>query len=229
MDNERYTVVGVLPEAFKFLNPDLRVFVPLAFTDAERGEDRRWSQNHEEIGRLAAGATPAQAQARIDALNANVVERAGPLKSALVNAGYHTRVVSLRGRSGAQRARRAPDVMGRRHLSAAHRRREHYESLIGASERATEGTRHASRAWRGQGPRHPSAGHRNDCPDGPRRAAGSRPWLLEPRRADCAGARRHSARARNPHGRDRRRVHPRPGVRARRRRRRWSRPCTSRA
>ncbi len=95
MDNERYTVVGVLPEAFKFLNPDLRVFVPLAFTDAERGEDRRWSQNHEEMGRLAAGATPAQAQARIEALNANVVERAGPLKSALVNAGYHTRVVSF--------------------------------------------------------------------------------------------------------------------------------------
>jgi predicted permease len=95
MDNERYTVVGVLPEAFKFLNPDLRVFVPLAFTDAERGEDRRWSQNHEEMGRLAAGATPAQAEARIDALNANVVERAGPLKSTLVNAGYHTRVVSF--------------------------------------------------------------------------------------------------------------------------------------
>ncbi len=95
MDNERYTVVGVLPEAFKFLNPDLRVFVPLAFTDAERGEDRRWSQNHEEMGRLAAGASPAQAQARIEALNATVLERAGPLKSALVNAGYHTRVVSF--------------------------------------------------------------------------------------------------------------------------------------
>jgi predicted permease len=95
MDNDLYTVVGVLPEAFKFLNPDLRVFVPLAFSDAERGEDRRWSQNHEEMGRLAAGATAEQARARIEAMNANVVERAGPLKSALVNAGYHTRVVSF--------------------------------------------------------------------------------------------------------------------------------------
>jgi predicted permease len=95
MDNDLYTVVGVLPDAFRFLNPELRVFVPLAFSDAERGEDRRWSQNHEEMGRLAAGATPEQAQARIEALNRTYLERAGPLKSALINSGYHTRVVSF--------------------------------------------------------------------------------------------------------------------------------------
>jgi putative ABC transport system permease protein len=95
LDNQRYTVAGVLPEDFTFLNPDVRVFVPLAFTDAERAEDRRYGQNHDEIGRLSPGATLAQARARIDALNAVIVERAGSLKSALINAGYHTRIVSL--------------------------------------------------------------------------------------------------------------------------------------
>ncbi len=95
LDSEPYVVVGVLPEDFTFLDPNTRVFVPLAFTDEERAEESRHSQNHEQIGRLAAAATLAQAQARIDALNARIVENAGPLKSALVNAGYHTRLVSF--------------------------------------------------------------------------------------------------------------------------------------
>jgi predicted permease len=84
-----------LPAEFTFLDPNVRVWVPLAFTDEERAEDRRHSQNHEMIGRLAPGVTPAQAQARIDSLNAQILERAGSLKTALINAGYHTRVLSL--------------------------------------------------------------------------------------------------------------------------------------
>jgi predicted permease len=95
LDDTRYTVVGVLPEDFTFLNPDVRVFVPLAFTAEQRADEERHSQNHEQIGRLAPGASIAQAQARIDALNATIVERAGVLKSTLINAKYHTRIVSL--------------------------------------------------------------------------------------------------------------------------------------
>jgi putative ABC transport system permease protein len=95
LNDDLYTVVGVLPAEFTFLDPNVRVWVPLAFTDEERAEDRRHSQNHEMIGRLAPGVTPAQAQARIDSLNAQILERAGSLKTALINAGYHTRVLSL--------------------------------------------------------------------------------------------------------------------------------------
>jgi predicted permease len=94
LDNERYTVVGVLPETFTFQDPEIRIWVPLAFTPEELAEERRYSQNHELIGRLAPGATIAVAQARLDALNAVVVERAGVLKSALQNAGYHSVVAS---------------------------------------------------------------------------------------------------------------------------------------
>ena len=90
-----HTVVGVLPEAFTFLDPDVSVWVPLAFTAEERADDTRFSENHEEIGRLAAGVTLARAQARVDALNTRIVERAGPLKSALLTARYHTRLVSF--------------------------------------------------------------------------------------------------------------------------------------
>ena len=95
MDDERYTVVGVMPESFSFLNPEVRLWVPLAFTPEERGDDRRYSQNHDQIARLAPGATLAQARQRLDAQSARNVEQAGALKSALVNAGYRTEVGSF--------------------------------------------------------------------------------------------------------------------------------------
>ena len=95
LNDTRYTVVGVLPETFTFLNPELRLWVPLAFMEAERAEDRRYSQNHEQIGRLASGATLAQARPRIDAQNARNIERGGPLKAALVNSGYRTEIRSF--------------------------------------------------------------------------------------------------------------------------------------
>jgi predicted permease len=92
LNEQPYTVVGVAPEHFTFLNADVRLWVPLAFTPEQRSEEARHSQNHDSLARLAAGATLEQAQARIDALNVGVVERAGPLKAALINAGYDTRV-----------------------------------------------------------------------------------------------------------------------------------------
>jgi putative ABC transport system permease protein len=95
LNDQLYRVVGVLPDTFTFMNPEVRVFVPLAFTAQDMSEDQRWSQNHEGIGRLAAGVTIAQAQARLDAIDVQIVERAGSLKSAIQNAKYHTVVRSL--------------------------------------------------------------------------------------------------------------------------------------
>jgi len=95
LDNDRYTVVGVMPETFTFLNPDVRLWVPLAFTAEERAEDRRHSQNHDQIARLAPGVTMAQVRPRIDAMNAAIVERSGAMKAILINAGYRTEIGSL--------------------------------------------------------------------------------------------------------------------------------------
>ena len=95
LDDEVYDVVGVLPPSFSFLNPDVRLFVPLAFSDEDRAEERRYSQNHEQIARLAPGVTLEQAQAQVDALNAQFVERAGPLKAPLIKAGYTTRMAGF--------------------------------------------------------------------------------------------------------------------------------------
>jgi len=95
LDDVPYTIVGVLPDTFTFLNPDVKIWVPLAFTDAQLSEESRYSQNHQDIARLALGVTLAQAQARLDAQTARNIERAGPVKSALLNARYHTPVQFL--------------------------------------------------------------------------------------------------------------------------------------
>ena len=87
----------MLPETFTFLSPDVRVFTPLAFTPEELGEDRRWSQNHEMIARLAPGASIQQAQSKLDAMNVRYIERAGALAEPLRSVGYNTKLNSLEG------------------------------------------------------------------------------------------------------------------------------------
>jgi predicted permease len=95
LNDEVYDVVGVLPESFSFLSPEVRVFVPLAFTPEQLAESARHSQNHELVLRLAPGVTLARARARVDAQNARVIEQAGELKDVLVNAGYSTTLLPL--------------------------------------------------------------------------------------------------------------------------------------
>jgi len=95
IDGRPYTIVGIMPESFVFLDPEVRLWLPIAFSETDRSEDRRFSQNHEEIARLRPGATLVQAQEQLDALNARIVEAAGGLRELLVNTGYHTSVVSF--------------------------------------------------------------------------------------------------------------------------------------
>ncbi len=95
LDKVPYTVVGVLPREFVFMSRDVRLYTPLAFKPEDRGEDQRYSQNHEEIGRLAPGVSISQLQSRLDALNAAYVERAGALKNDLINVRYNSKAVSL--------------------------------------------------------------------------------------------------------------------------------------
>jgi predicted permease len=87
-----YNVVGVMPQGWRFIDPDIELWTPAAFTPVERSDERRHSNNWQQMGRLAAGATIVQAQAQIDAINARNLERFPELKQILVNAGFTTRV-----------------------------------------------------------------------------------------------------------------------------------------
>jgi predicted permease len=88
-----YTVVGVLPRDFNFVDPKVRFWVPLAFTD--RQKTTHHSNNWYNIGRLKPGATLQQAQSQVDALNAANMERFPQFKQLLIDAGFHTVVMPL--------------------------------------------------------------------------------------------------------------------------------------
>ena len=88
-----FTVVGVMPRSFVFINPEVQLWIPTAFTAQEKTVHH--SNNWYDIGRLRSGATIQQVQAQIDALNAANLEKFPQMKDVLVNAGFHTVVEPL--------------------------------------------------------------------------------------------------------------------------------------
>lgn len=85
-----YTVTGVMPERFRFIDPEVQLWTPAAFTAAQRSDERRHSNNWQQFGRLKRGSTIEQAQSQINAINAANLERFPQLKPALINAGFNT-------------------------------------------------------------------------------------------------------------------------------------------
>jgi predicted permease len=93
LSGRSFTIVGVMPPNFIFINPEVRLWIPAAFTAEERAVHH--SNNWYDIGRLRPGATIQQVQAQINALNAANLERLPQMKQALINAGFHTAVEPL--------------------------------------------------------------------------------------------------------------------------------------
>ncbi len=90
-----YTVVGVMPQGWHFIDPEIELWTPAAFTAEQRSDAGRHSNNWQQIGRLRPGATLQQAQSQIDAINARNLERLPELKQVLINAGFNTQVKSF--------------------------------------------------------------------------------------------------------------------------------------
>ena len=94
ISGQPYTVVGVMPANFDFLDPEVRLWMPLALTAEQKTEHH--SNNWYDIGRLKPGATLQQVQAQADAINAENLERFPQFKQLLINAGFHTIVTPLK-------------------------------------------------------------------------------------------------------------------------------------
>jgi predicted permease len=88
-----FKIVGVMPPNFSFVDPDVRLWMPLAFTAEQKTVHH--SNNWYYIGRLKPGATLEQAQAQVNALNSENLERFPELKELLINAGFNTKVKRL--------------------------------------------------------------------------------------------------------------------------------------
>jgi len=95
LDGVPFTVVGVMPKGFYFLNQNVMLWRPLAFTPEQKSDAQRHSNNWQHIARLKPGATVQQAQQQIDALNKANLDRFPQYKELLINAGFHTTVDPL--------------------------------------------------------------------------------------------------------------------------------------
>src|SRR5690349_1735813 len=93
MSGRPYTVVGVMPRNFNFIEPEVRLWMPLAFSAEEKTVHH--NNNWYYIGRLKPGATLQQAQAQVNALNNENLERFPEFKELLINAGFRTTVKPL--------------------------------------------------------------------------------------------------------------------------------------
>jgi predicted permease len=98
IDGRPYTIVGVLPEDFRYLaNRETRFLVPIPFTEEDRTVERLHSNNYGQIARLAPGASIERARSQLDALNTALTEQS-PMPNAtqiLTDAGFHTQVHGL--------------------------------------------------------------------------------------------------------------------------------------
>ena len=88
-----FTIVGVMPEDFNFFAPDVRLWIPLAFTQPQRSNPI--ANNYYNIGRLRPDATRELAQQQVDAVNAAFLAEVPRLKVVFEDAGYHTTVEPL--------------------------------------------------------------------------------------------------------------------------------------
>ncbi len=93
ISGQPFRIVGVMPEGFDFIDPEVRLWMPLAFTAEQRTQHH--SNNWYHIGRLKPGATLAQAQAQVNAINDENLERFPEFKELLINAGFHSVVTPL--------------------------------------------------------------------------------------------------------------------------------------
>jgi len=85
-----YEIVGVMPADFRFLWNDIDVWLPASFTAEQKSDASRHSNNWEMIGRLKPGATVAETQRQLDALNARNDLRFPQFHEILKNAGFHS-------------------------------------------------------------------------------------------------------------------------------------------
>jgi putative ABC transport system permease protein len=70
LDDEGYTVIGIMPPGFHFPDPDDRLWVPISFSTAELAN--RGSHYLRIVGRLQPGVTLAQADAQLQAIAARM-------------------------------------------------------------------------------------------------------------------------------------------------------------
>ena len=96
LSGEPYQIVGVMPESFRPLGFEARVWVPFAFTPQQMSDDARHNNSWAMMARLQPGVTLDYARQRLAVLDRRNVERLPKLRKLLEDAKFQTRVVETR-------------------------------------------------------------------------------------------------------------------------------------
>jgi len=94
LDGRPFTIVGVMPRGFLFVDPEVRYWIPLAFSSEEK--QAHHSNSWYNVGRLKPGATLAQVQSQLDSLTADTLDQEPKLKQILINIGFHQKASPLK-------------------------------------------------------------------------------------------------------------------------------------
>jgi len=81
LSGEAFQVLGVMPRGFAFPSPQTQLWVPFAFTEAQRGDGERGNEFSQSIGRLREAASIERLHAEMDAIVARTAERAAGIDS----------------------------------------------------------------------------------------------------------------------------------------------------
>ncbi len=95
LDQQPYTVVGVMPEAFRAPMSEAEIWRPIAFTLAQMDEGNRGNEFLTNIGRFKAEFTLREVDAEMATLGARAVDTAGRRRDFLINAQFSAEAVAL--------------------------------------------------------------------------------------------------------------------------------------
>ncbi len=77
LNGDSHRVIGVMPEGFVFPNREVQIWLPYAFTPAQKSDLERGNEFSSSVGRLAPGATIQQLDAQLDAIIQRNADRIG--------------------------------------------------------------------------------------------------------------------------------------------------------
>lgn len=88
LNDRPVTVIGVMPEAFYFPDPEVRAWIPFAFTPAQRSDKERGNEYSQMIAQLKPGATIGGVQRELDAIEARNEKRIPGNREFWRNSGF---------------------------------------------------------------------------------------------------------------------------------------------
>ncbi|HSH14800.1 MAG TPA: ABC transporter permease, partial [Verrucomicrobiae bacterium] len=90
-----HTVVGVMPEGFEFPQPEVKLWVPFAFTAEQRSDQERGNEYSSMLARLKPGATPRQLQTECATIVAQNMERLPEARAWVTATGFSALVTPI--------------------------------------------------------------------------------------------------------------------------------------